>query len=359
MRMASLILPVIGSLSVAVFAQTDAKANSTSPSTAPILQLIREKYQSIRVEKFEAKQGVEFPAEYLDKAQEEMLKQLADAKIVKEILRAGEQNVEAATPFISLSGMINSYTPGSRSKRYVGFGLGAAEIDAQIFLLDGKTKQRLQTERLRALLTGGVFGGSEDKVANELARRVVLQTRYMLNCRVPPTGSSAAISEGASSTSQDHHTLTMNAKEWEEGQNKLERDAAAGYRVVDFTNTGKSTANLELEKVADASEVFQYRWVHIRMYTHLQKELNKGTADGFHVYPQTLTTLLPYLTVLMEKPPRPSSVQYHYLVTEPLTMSNVQKDAEKHQREGYALLDETDLAAHILLFEKTEESAGK
>jgi Domain of unknown function (DUF4410) len=359
MRIASLILLVIGSLSLAVSAQTDAKANSTSPSTAPAPQMIRDKYQSIRVEKFEVKQGVEFPAEYLDKAQEEMFKQLADAKIAKEILRAGEQNAEAATPFISLSGMINSYTPGSRSKRYVGFGLGAAEIDTQIFLLDGKTKQRLQTERLRALLTGGVFGGSEDKIANELARRVVLQTRYMLNSRVPPTGSSAAIPEGASSTAQDRHTLTMNAKEWEEGQNKLEQEAAAGYRVVDFTMTGKSTANLQLEKGADPSEVFQYRWVHIRMYTHLQKELNKGTADGFHVYPQTLTTLLPYLTVLMEKPPGSSSVQYHYLVTEPLTMSNVQKDAEKHQREGYALLDETDFAAHILLFEKTEESGGK
>jgi len=55
---------------------------------------------------------------------------------------------------------------------YVGLGLGAAEVDAQIFLLDGKTKQRLQTERLRALLTGGVFGGREDKITNELARRV-------------------------------------------------------------------------------------------------------------------------------------------------------------------------------------------
>ena len=332
--------------------------NSTSPSTAPVPQMIRDKYQSIRVEKFEVKQGVEFPAEYLDKAQEEMFKQLGDTKIVKEILRAG-QDTEAATPFISLSGMINSYTPGSQSKRYVGFGLGAAEIDAQIFLSDGKTKQRLQSERLRVLLAGGVFGGSENKIANELARKVVLQTRYILNSKIPPTGSSAAILEGARPTARDRHTLTMNAKEWEEGQKKLEQEAAAGYRVVDFTMTGKSTANLELEKVADPSEVFQYRWVHIRMYTHLQKELNKGTADGFHVYPQTLISLLPYLTVLMEKPPGPSFVRYHYLVTEPLTVSNVQKDAEKHQREGYELLDETDFAAHILLFEKTEEGGGK
>ena len=359
MKTTSAILLLIGSLSPVVSAQTDAKANSTSPSKAPAPQMIRDKYQSIQVEKFEVKQGVEFPPEYLDKAQEEMFKQLADAKIVKEILRAGEQKADPEASFISLSGTINSYTPGSRSKRYVGFGLGAAEVDAQIFLSDGATKQRLQTERLRALLTGGLLGGSEDKIANELARRIVLQTRYMLNSRIPPSGSDTAISERATPAAQDRHALTMNAKEWEEGQKKLEQEAAAGYRVVDFTMSGKSTANLELEKVANPSDVFQYRWVHVRLYTHLEKELNKNTADGFHVYPQTLTTLLPYLTVLMEKPPGPSTVQYHYLVTEPLTLSHVQKDAEKHQREGYALLDETDFAAHILLFEKTEESGGK
>jgi hypothetical protein len=143
----------------------------------------------------------------------------------------------------------------------------------------------------------------------------------------------------------------------EEGQRKLQQEAAAGFRVVDFTTTGKATADLELEKVADPSDVFQHRRVHIRMYTHLQNELNTGTADGFHVYPQTLTALLPYLTVLMENPPGPSTVQYHYLVTEPVLMSHVQKDAETHQREGYTLLDETDFAAHILLFEKTDSVA--
>src|SRR6201987_5920546 len=101
MRTASAILLLIGSLS-----PVDAKANSTSPSKAPAPQMIRDKYQSIQVEKFEVKQGVEFPPEYLDKAQEEMFKQLAHAKIVKEILRAGEQKADPEASFISLSGTI-------------------------------------------------------------------------------------------------------------------------------------------------------------------------------------------------------------------------------------------------------------
>jgi hypothetical protein len=70
-----------------------------------------------------------------------------------------------------------------------------------------------------------------------------------------------------------------------------------------------------------------------------------------------LTAFLPYLTVLMEKPPGPSTVQYHYLVTEPVLMPHVQKDAVTHQRKGYTRLDEPDFAAHILLFEKTDSVA--
>lgn len=352
MRIASVILLVIGFMSTIVFAQTEANAPSLPNPLAA--QMIREKYQSIQVETFEVKPGIEFPTEYLTKAQDEMFKQLSDAKIVKEILRGGDARKEESAPVMFLSGTINNYTPGSRSKRYVGFGLGAAEVDAEIFLRDGTTKQRLQSERLRAVLTGGLFGGSDDKIANELARRVVLQTRYMLNARIPPESHETTLHDTPTGGAvPDHHKFTMNAKEWEEGQRKLEQEAAAGYRVVDFTMTGRSTADLELEKVADPSNVFQYRWVRVRMYTHLQKELNKGTADGFHVCPQTLTALLPYLTVLMEKPPGPSPVQYQYLVTEPVLMSHVQKDAETHQREGYTLLDETDFAAHILLYEKT------
>jgi len=179
----------------------------------------------------------------------------------------------------------------------------------------------------------------------------------MLNARVSPGGYQPATSDPAPVVSiQDRHIVMVDTKDWEEQQKKLEQEAAAGYRVVDFSVTGKSTANVELEKIASPSDVFQYRWVHMRVYTHLQKELNKATSEGFHVFPQTLTALGPYLTVLMEKSPGPSPVQYQYLVTEPLRISSAQKDAETHQREDYRLLDETEfVGVYILIFEKTTE----
>jgi hypothetical protein len=128
---------------------------------------------------------------------------------------------------------------------------------------------------------------------------------------------------------------------------------------VDFSLTGKSTADLALEKQAAPPDQYQYRWVHIHLFSHLQKEVNKATADGFHAVAQTLAGLGPYLTVLMEKAPGPATIHYQYLATEPMSMSHAQRDAETHQHEGYTLLDETEFGAHILLFEKTSEEPRK
>jgi hypothetical protein len=81
-----------------------------------------------------------------------MFKQLSDGKVVKEVRCSGDPRRDEGSPIMFLSGTIKNYTPGSRSKRYVGFGLGAAEVGAEIFLLDGTTKQRLKRLDLRALL---------------------------------------------------------------------------------------------------------------------------------------------------------------------------------------------------------------
>src|SRR5215469_7834964 len=167
MRIRRLILVVIASVSPNLWAQTATYAISTSPPNSPPGQSsIREKYQAIQVDEFEVKQGIQFPPEYLKKAQDEIVKQLSDAKVMKEVLRTGQQPAQAGIPFLYLSGTINNYTPGSRSKRYfVGVGgVGASEVDVQIFLLDGATKQKLQTEKLRAVLTSGALVGREDKI---------------------------------------------------------------------------------------------------------------------------------------------------------------------------------------------------
>ena len=162
------------------------------------------------------KQGIDFPPEYLNRVQEEISKQLVDAKLFEEVLQPGRHSAQAEAPVLRLSGTIHNYKQGSRKKRY------------------------------------------------------------------------------------------------------------------------------------------------IRLASHLQKEVNHATADGFYASPHTLAALGPYLTVLMQKPPATSTVRYQYLVAEPLMMANAKKDTEKHQSEGYTLLDETELSGiHILPFEKLAEEGKK
>ena len=345
--------------------------NASSAATAPASQgEIKDKYHVIQVDPFDVKQGVDFPPEYLKRVQEEISKQLVDAKLFEEVLLPGNHPAQAEAPVLRLSGTIHNYKQGSRKKRYLagGFGAGAAEIDARITFIDAARGDQLVIQELRGVLTSGIFGGNENQATQELARQVVTQAKLMLARRLPAPAEAGATPgpEGAGHTpgpdrrSLDRQAFTMNAKNWSEGQQKLEQQAAAGYCVVGFSLTGSWAADLELEKSAAPPDVCQYRWVHIRLASHLQKEVNHATADGFYASPHTLATLGPYLTVLMQKPPAPSTVRYQYLVAEPLMMANAKKDTEKHQGEGYTLLDETELSGiHILLFEKAAEEAKR
>ena len=364
MRTAPLLLAFLSGFSTS-FSQTTGGAPGSAAT--PISQTeIKDKYHLAQVDQFEVKQGVEFPAEYLKNLQWEISKQLTDAKIFGEVLQPGQQPAHAEMPVIRLSGTIHNYRQGNRKKRYLaGFGAGAAEIDAQVTFLDGATGQQLVTEELRGVLTGGFLGGKAEQATQELARQVVTQAKLMLARRLPPpaeagTASSDTAKSTAATAAADRHKLTIDAKKWSEGEQKLGQEAAAGYRVISLSLTGSFTADLELEKSAVPPDVYQYRWLHPRLATHLQKDVNKAAAEGFHASIHTLTVLGSCASVLMEKPPTPSAIRHEYVVAEPIRISSAQKDTEKHQGEGYTLLDETELGAmHILLFEKTIEEAKK
>jgi hypothetical protein len=317
----------------------------------------------VQVDPFAVKPGLDFPADYLKTLQVETSKQLADAKIFAEILQPGQTPANPDQPVLRLTGIVHNYKQGSRGKRYVAgnFGAGNAEVDAQLTLTDAATGQALVVEDLRAVLSGGVFGGDESKVTQELARQITTQAKLMLERNLPaPSEATPPAGAAVLIPATDRHTFTMDAKKWSEGEARLNQEGASGYRVIGFSLTGSSTADLDLQKSAQPPAVFQYRWVHLRMANHLEKEIQKAAADGFHVSSHTLATLGPFLTVVMEKAPTPSAHQLQYLVTEPHRLSSAQKDIETHQREGYTLLDELEyVGVHILLFEKPVEEAKK
>jgi Domain of unknown function (DUF4410) len=157
MRTAPPVLALLSAYSIS-FAQIGSGAPA-SPSE------IKDKYHVALVDQFEVKEGLDFPAEYLKKLQLEISKQLTDTKIFEQVVQPGQQPAHPEMLVLRLAGTVQNYNQGNRAKRYAagGFGAGAAEIDAQFTFIDAATGQQLLTQELRGVLTGGVFGGTEQR----------------------------------------------------------------------------------------------------------------------------------------------------------------------------------------------------
>ena len=147
----------------------DLPQKTATPATAPeTTQTIKQTFSTLEVAVFENKQDSHFPTGYILPLQAEIKKQLVNGKAFPEVIL--ENSSAAATPLrpvsrvLRLTGTITSYNPGSRAERYFGgFGAGASEIDSRISFVDAASGQVLMTQDLRALLSGGFFGGkSED-----------------------------------------------------------------------------------------------------------------------------------------------------------------------------------------------------
>jgi hypothetical protein len=344
------------------FGQSPDRTASSAQTASPDSRNIKEKFRLVAVDRFALKQGLEFPLEYVNSLQMEITKYLADAKLFQQVLDSGQQSPTSGAPLLRITGTIHNYQQGSRTARYFAAGhAGTSEIDARVVLLDGATSQKLASKEIRGVLRGGVFGGGEDKATQELARQIVHETKLMLERRLPPPVESGARSPGDvaaenPTAAAEGKTLTITAKDLSSSQKQLDEKALAGFRVADFSLTGKDSADVQLEKSEDPSVIYQYRLLHTRFYTHISGEIDKAAAEGFSVVPGTLNFLGPYLMIIMEKTVGTSGARYTYHVTTPVRMANAQKDAEKLQAEGYALLDAVDFPMHILVFQRPADN---
>jgi hypothetical protein len=266
---------------------------------------------------------------------------------------------------LHLAGLITNYNPGNRAQRYFGgFGAGAAEIDSKIDFLDGATDQPVLSGGLRAVLAGGFLGGKAEGALKDYARQVVNKARLMEHMRLPAPGSApnSPMTQSAGSEAQQasaRHNITISQKDWPGSQQKLDQEAAQGYRVVSVTISGKYTADVELERADAIADQYQYRLLHPLMSTSLQKDINKATAEGYRVTPNSLVVLATSLTLIMEKSSPPFPEQYQYAVKETVLVSSGQKDTEKLQNQGFTLIGESEHGTnHVLLFEKTGRAPG-
>jgi hypothetical protein len=342
------------------------EATKTGAATAaPTARNVKDVYGAVEVDRFKIQNGVEFPPEYLDALQKEITKQLAEAKLFEEVIPAGQKPVDSSRRVLQLAGLITNYNPGNRAQRYFGgFGAGAAEIDSKIDFLDGATDQPVLSGDLRAVLAGGFLGGKAEGALKDYARQVVNKAKLMAHMRLPAPGSTpnSPMTQSAGSEAQQasaRHNITISQKDWPGSQQKLDQEAAQGYRVVSVTISGKYTADVELERADAIADQYQYRLLHPLMSTSLQKDINKATAEGYRVTPNSLVVLATSLTLIMEKSSPPFPEQYRYAVKETVLVSSGQKDTEKLQNQGFTLIGESEHGTnHVLLFEKTGGAPG-
>lgn len=132
--------------------------------------LLKDKYRVIEVGSFVIQNGVDFPSEYLAGLSQEVANKLKDSKRFSQVLPPGEAPSPEDTPALRLVGSITDFDPGSRGKRYLGLGMGAARVFVTVQYLDRSSGLILFEDPVVGTLSGGLFGGDTKGVVQELAK---------------------------------------------------------------------------------------------------------------------------------------------------------------------------------------------
>lgn len=156
---------------------------------------IKEKYENIKVVKFDIKPGVKFPESSLDVMMAEIVDELKKLNTFKQVLmeaelerkssQSGEEIKvetsknenkiinETSEATIRLIGEITEYKPGSRTARYlIGFGAGMTKVKAHIKFVDATTGRVVFEKDVDGKVIIGIFGGDSNNATRGFAREV-------------------------------------------------------------------------------------------------------------------------------------------------------------------------------------------
>ena len=130
------------------------------------------KYQYVQVNRFDVRQGVDFPPDYKLTIDEDLNNELGKIKRMKQVLREGEP-LPQAEPVLLITGTITKYKKGNQATRYlVGFGAGATVIGAHIKCYDAATKELLFEHDVDGKVIMGIMGGKSEGANNGLAKEI-------------------------------------------------------------------------------------------------------------------------------------------------------------------------------------------
>lgn len=130
-------------------------------------------YAAVEVDLFVADRGVAFPADYQSALIGDIAREMTLAYPTLIIVRQGD-----ALPYqralLRISGTVIEFKPGSRVKRqFIGFGVGATLVRANVRFADAATGQVLFIREVKGLTWTGISGGDSRSADDSLARKIV------------------------------------------------------------------------------------------------------------------------------------------------------------------------------------------
>jgi hypothetical protein len=324
-------------------------------------QTIRDKYRVVQVDRFEVSEGVQFPADYILTLQEDVIQELRKSKSFGEVLHPGENPTDPSAPVLRLGGTITHFDPGSRKKRYIGYGLGQAKILARLTFSDRATGQTVVVQQIEGALISGFMGGNSKNVTREFGKTVARNAKILLEKRLPAPGETPVPETAAAIRSEkaERHVITITSKDFEGSTKKLNEEAAQGFRLAEFVVAGKNTAELTMEKIPVLTRPPEYRIIHARRIGTLEKNLNTAAAEGFCLSPHTLGVFGGWTVVIAEKAAQGGTSPRQYRIHSTMRISALQHDIQKDQAEGYKLATTWEYPAygHMAILEKTTEKS--
>jgi hypothetical protein len=134
----------------------------------------KNKYQNIVIGKFDSKEGITLPENYMTKLQEDLLTQFQSSKKFKQVAIEGEFTSNTTVPTLQVVGTITKYEEGNRAARYmIGFGAGKTKIVAHVKFIDIASGAVVFEKDVDGKVVMGLFGGDSKGATNGLAKEVV------------------------------------------------------------------------------------------------------------------------------------------------------------------------------------------
>lgn len=327
---------------------------ATLPTFSQVVNArLKDRYHTIAVAKFDVQSDVSISPQRLASLQDPIILELQTSKKAGEIIHTGDKAPHPDAPLLQLNGTVLKFKPGNQAERYfIGFGAGSTEIFADISLSDATSGQVFMTEELRGIIATWMAPSSA--ADHMLAKRVSTATQLMLDAELPRTDHANAAPVEGPPVPAEQYSLPLASGDLMTGEEQMNAEAAAGYRVVGAVVTGRHTAEVKFEKMPPSAQTYEYRLFHIMLEGTMKKDLREAEQTGFCLRAHTLMPQFGgVISWVMERQKGMATPRCEYREHMTLRTASAESDVEKGKKDGFHLADTTEITAgHIVLMER-------